>query len=435
MLPILLTLTITIIFNILYSYAAAFPSDVGQYIVLVSRAMIGVGAGNAAVCRSYVSVATTQSERIGAFGIISAAQALGFIIGPVLGLAFVPLGSVGVSVDAIKFNFNMFTGPAYLSVVLAILNILLVVLFFREFRLIKRKTCSCRKVQKINIEESTRLVGSLSITNANINSTDTPSSRPRPFDKIASIICIAIFFAILFVFSVFETIIIPYSMDEFAWSKQQGQLYNNILFGVVSIISATVFISTRFIVRCVDERTALVCGMLLLSISVFILIPMGDDYPPVNMMLLSPGQSDVTHNGSSVIPLIDMTNTTSAGVGCRYPLISWCLDVPQLSLAQYILSVIVLTLGYPSSTVLCFTIFSKILGPHPQGVMMGLITAAGSFARTLGPLCVTTLYDETGPQITLAVVDGVVVIAVIVLVFTYYRLVPFGAKRGFSNKI
>lgn len=42
------------------------------------------------------------------------------------------------------------------------------------------------------------------------------------------------------------SIITPYSMDEFAWSKKQGVLYNNILFGVVSIISATNFLSARF---------------------------------------------------------------------------------------------------------------------------------------------------------------------------------------------
>lgn len=38
--------------------------------------------GNAAVCRSYVSAATTENERTGAFAGISGSQAIGFIVGP-----------------------------------------------------------------------------------------------------------------------------------------------------------------------------------------------------------------------------------------------------------------------------------------------------------------------------------------------------------------
>ena len=38
--------------------------------------------GNGAIARSYVSSATTESERVGAFAGISASQALGFVIGP-----------------------------------------------------------------------------------------------------------------------------------------------------------------------------------------------------------------------------------------------------------------------------------------------------------------------------------------------------------------
>ena len=47
---------------------------------------------------------------------------------PALGLAFVPLGSVGVSIPAIRFTFNIYTGPGYLNAVLGIINIVL--LFF-----------------------------------------------------------------------------------------------------------------------------------------------------------------------------------------------------------------------------------------------------------------------------------------------------------------
>ena len=66
---------------------------------------------------------------------------------------------------------------------------------------------------------------------------------------------------------------------------------------------------------------------------------------------------------------------------------------------------------------------------------MGLITASGSLARCVGPLFVTFVYDATGPQITLATVDGILGLAIILLAFSYYRLVPLGHKRGFSKRL
>ena len=45
-----------------------------------------------------------------------------------LGLAFVPLGSDGYTIPKIRFTFNIYTGPGYLSVLLGIINIVL--LFF-----------------------------------------------------------------------------------------------------------------------------------------------------------------------------------------------------------------------------------------------------------------------------------------------------------------
>ena len=57
----------------------------------------------------------------------------------VLALVFVPLGGKGVSVPAIRLHFNMYTGPAYLSGLLDIVNIVLLVVLFREYK-IERKT-------------------------------------------------------------------------------------------------------------------------------------------------------------------------------------------------------------------------------------------------------------------------------------------------------
>ena len=55
-----------------------------------------------------------------------------------LGLAFVPLGYEGLKIDAIKFKFNMYTGPGYLSALLGVINIILLIVIFRDYKLTRK---------------------------------------------------------------------------------------------------------------------------------------------------------------------------------------------------------------------------------------------------------------------------------------------------------
>ena len=49
-----------------------------------------------------------------------------------LGLLFQPLGEDGLEWNAIKLYFNLYTGPAYLAILLSIINVVLIVFFFKE---------------------------------------------------------------------------------------------------------------------------------------------------------------------------------------------------------------------------------------------------------------------------------------------------------------
>ena len=57
--PLIIALLINVIFSVLYSYCGAFPSGVAGWIMLVSRAMVGFGAGpNMVVCVCMWSIVT-----------------------------------------------------------------------------------------------------------------------------------------------------------------------------------------------------------------------------------------------------------------------------------------------------------------------------------------------------------------------------------------
>ena len=38
-------------------------------------------------------------------------------------------------------------------------------------------------------------------------------------------------------------------MDEFAWTKKQGVLYNNIMFGALALLAIVAFISLKFVTK------------------------------------------------------------------------------------------------------------------------------------------------------------------------------------------
>ena len=69
----------------------------------------------------------------------------------------------------------------------------------------------------------------------------------------------------------------------------------------------------------------------------------------------------------TVIPLVEDTNTTTLEpVGCRDPPQTWCSHVPRIYLYQYVLALLLVAMGYPTASLLCYSIYSKILGPFPQ---------------------------------------------------------------------
>jgi len=59
---------------------------------------------------------------------------------------------------------------------------------------------------------------------------------------------------------------------------------------------------------------------------------------------------------------------------------------------------------------------------------MGLLTASGSLARTLGPVFVSEVYDAYGPRVTFISMIVEVVLTIVGLALVFKRLVPFVMK-------
>ncbi|XP_044129466.1 major facilitator superfamily domain-containing protein 8 [Bufo gargarizans] len=405
--PLVVSISILVVASCFYAYVHV-PASHNKYYMLISRALVGFGSGNVAVVRSYVAGATSLSERTSAMANISAFQALGFILGPAFQAAFTLIGEEGVTVKAIDLQVNMYTAPSLMGAFLGIVNIILIFSVFRDHR----------------VDDHGRHLGSI---NYESEGTDTANDYEQPVDQIAVISSNILFFIILFIFAIFETISTPLTMDMYAWTRTQAVFYNGIILAAVGAESVIVFIMVKTLSKKTGERILLLGGLVAIWIGFFILLPWGNRYPSIQWQDIQ----NTTKNNSTflVSNLLASGNHTVEPTGCPATQ-SWCFYTPIIYFAQYITSDILIGLGYPVCNVMCYTLYSKVIGPKPQGVYMGWLTAAGSAARTLGPVFVSEIYTHLGPRWIFGIICGIVACSLLHLAAVYKRLIAFSVRYG-----
>ena len=102
-----------------------------------------------------------------------------------------------MAITAIKFRLNMYTGPGFLAALIAFINLLVFICFFREVKLVDRKT-------KLKARQEEKRRKELAKQNDSIIPIPA-EDKQQCFDVFAATASIVIFFVILSAFSVFET--------------------------------------------------------------------------------------------------------------------------------------------------------------------------------------------------------------------------------------
>lgn len=103
----------------------------------------------------------------------------------------------------------------------------------------------------------------------------------------------------------------------------------------------------------------------------------------------------------------------------------WCFYTPIVKLYQFLIGFALLVSGYSIANVMSFAIYSKLLGPKPQGTMMGFLTSIGSLSRAIGPIVVSYLYGYYGPRVSFISLAGVILMAILIILLTYKKYEPY----------
>ncbi|KAI9531418.1 Major facilitator super domain-containing protein 8, partial [Dissostichus eleginoides] len=321
------------------------------------------------------------------------------------GLSF--LGEGGVTVQILSLQINMYTAPALLAAAFGLVNVLLVLVLLREHR----------------VDDHGRQIRAINYTSE--DGDELSEESEESLDQLAVVTSNVLFFIVMFIFAVFETIATPLSMDMFSWTGREAVLYNGIIMRYRHPVHPGVCggesgLSERVFFLRVGDRPVLLAGLAVIFCGFFILLPWGNQYPQIQW-------ADVTN--STLGRVSAASNSSVEPVGCPYQQ-TWCQYTPVIHLAQYISADVLIGVGYPACNVMSYTLYSKILGPRPQGVYMGWLTASGSGARTLGPVFVSQVYTLLGPRWAFSLICVLVLVAGILLGSVYHRLIPFSVRNA-----
>nr|CAD7455789.1 unnamed protein product [Timema tahoe] len=349
---------------------------------------------NIAVCRSYLSAATTLQERTGAVSMVSLAQVLGFVVGPGLQTLVTPLGDQGVSIAVWMPTINMYTAAGWINVLLGAINfILFLPAIFKERRIAAREAMLKQGVER---EEDTW-------------------KQTEP-DYLSTWTLINAFFIIVFNFVLLETLATSLTMDQFAWSKKEALYYMGLVMSAGAVIACATFLAIGPLCKRFPERKVLLWGgFFLMVVGRILYIPWGSA-PAV----IAWSGSEINTTGSD--NLTSQFNNLTEPLGCP-PSQEWCFYTPAMTITQFLVGYVFTALGYPIGVTLIQTIFSKILGPRPQGVWMGIMTGAGCLSRVMGPIFVSYIYTHLGTIWTFSITGAMLVACMIWLQLVDKKLV------------
>ena len=273
-------------------------------------------------------------------------------------------------------------------------------------------------------------------------------------------------FASIFIFVFFETLLVPFTMDQYAWDDGKAVFIVSIITSCSALVTMGMYGLIGPLTKRFDERKIIILGGFLpLFIGNILFIPYGNNEIPsanctkIPIPTTTPSAEvnepiDNLHN-----PLLNQINYYKeqldtyenniltfnnhlrnsnnddgliCGPGCP-PSQEWCDNVPQLALWQLIFGMTLIFISSAISRAVPLGLFSKILGPNPQQLWMALMAGLSTTARIIGPIIITFLYTQLGTYWLFGMTSTLMGLSLMFYFFMYKWLVPMKALQDLEN--
>eukprot|EP01088_Endostelium_zonatum_P011845 TRINITY_DN259_c4_g1_i1.p1 TRINITY_DN259_c4_g1~~TRINITY_DN259_c4_g1_i1.p1 ORF type:complete len:550 (-),score=75.33 TRINITY_DN259_c4_g1_i1:23-1561(-) len=384
------SLILMVIGNFLYAISV-------NWIMLVSaRFIVGASSANYGPASAYLSYATKTKDRTLVMTLNSGASVLGFILGPTIATIFTFVPDITISNHEI---FTELTSPGWASLGLALLCVVLLIPF-RDiappentrleklprtqavgevvkigWKLIRRPETDESAVDSDSEEFYYHLYHSPNMyehpdeesnpssdpTLAN-NPSEGSNGAPTAINYFTVSLCCFLQFVFFTAFTIFETISTAYTESAYNW----GVFYNGLLYLGIGI-------------SCIGAL------ILLFVLSIYL--------------------SDV-----KMLVIFELLLIGGFAALITYPFNSYT------NLPQFIIAVIVASVGFSPASALLITMFSKLNGEGSQGTLMGYLSASGSIARTVGPIVAGYVNEDPGPGLVFLLVGVLLFIGIMMTV-------------------
>lgn len=274
---------------------------------------------------------------------------------------------------------------------------------------------------------------------------------PKP-DTAALVSTLMAFFVTSFIYVLLETLAVPFVSDQYAWDDDTAMEVVGFALMGAGILATSLFPLSGKLGRKFDERLVMIIpGFIPLLVGTVLFMPYpGHDIPMqectyeniTDTTTIITSTPSIFRQGTNPTfeqhpPWLDhlsyfrqwspLSGGAETPEGCTPGCPTdqeWCYDVPQLPLAQLCVAFITVMTGYPIAQSIAQGLFSKMLGPKPQGLWMGVLTGVGSLSRIAGPIFVSYVYTNLGTYWCFGTLSVVMFVAFFGVITMYKRLVP-----------
>lgn len=241
----------------------------------------------------------------------------------------------------------------------------------------------------------------------------------------------------MMIFVFMETLAVPLLTDQYAWGSDKAIIVVGVLTvctGFVAIFM--VFILKKFLYKYDDRKIVLFLGLVPILLGTFFYMPIYTNIPIP--------RSNCTENGGTESflamysyfvklptegyhqPILsstsdDQSTNQNCTAGCPIDQ-TWCDDVSQIPLAQFLSANILIVIGFPISSAIIIGVYSKTVGNRPQGMWMAFLSEVLCVARIVGPVFASYVYTRYGTIVSFASITIGMIIGIISFILIMKRL-------------